>query len=108
MGRAGQNPPPAPAVSRAVNHRMLLRASLLYWLIVGTILAAGCTPHPDTARRALLGLGFDSIRLGEFTLLCAPQMGVRFTARDPFRGVVSGRVCCDRQHRCEVVEDAAR
>jgi hypothetical protein len=87
---------------------MLLRYCILFWLIVGPIVFAGCTPHPDTARRALLGLGFDSIRLDHFSVLCAPAMGVRFTARDPFRGVVSGRVCCDRQHRCEVVEDAPR
>lgn len=98
MGRARQNAPPPPSVSVAVNMRLLILAVVL----------SACTPHPDTARRALLALGYDSIGLGEVSLLCAPEPGIRFIARDPLRGTVSGRVCCDRSFSCDVIEDVPR
>lgn len=83
---------------------MTIRIALLF---AAAFILAGCTPHPDTARRALLDAGLGQIWIGEPTLLCAPKPGVRFTAVDARGSLVTGRVCCFR-FECEIAEDMAR
>lgn len=80
-----------------------LRAAALGAILFVLALCA-CTPHPDTVRRELLGLGFGQIKIREVALACAPRAGSRFTATDPLGHFVSGRVCCFR-FSCDVVED---
>jgi len=104
MGRARENPAPTRCVSRAVIR--MSRLFILYWIAAAIVLAA-CTPHPDTARRALLERGLGQIKLGEASIACMPRVGIRFTAVDPAGTFTSGRVCCDGL-ACDVAEDQAR
>lgn len=94
MGRARKNQAGARAVSGPVM-RIIFMVALL----------AACTPHPDTARRALLEQGFGQVRLGDPALACMPRSGVHFTAVDPVGRFASGRVCCDGLS-CDVAEDS--
>jgi len=76
-------------------------------LFIAAVVLAACTPHPDTARRALLERGLGQIKLGEASIACMPRVGIRFTAVDPAGTFTSGRVCCDGL-ACDVAEDQAR
>ncbi len=72
---------------------------------VAVVLAlCACTPHPDTARRALLDLGLGQVVLREPALSCTPRPGLRFSAIDAHGAGVTGRVCC-LGLQCEVVAD---
>lgn len=65
-----------------------------------------CTPHPDTARRALLELGLGRVVIQGPTLSCTPRPGLRFSAVDADGAGVTGRVCC-LGLQCDVVADQA-